>query len=136
MEHVALGMKVKDALSICDLTKHQYYYQSNGKRQGPSPSTTTQKKEGSELIEVDNNEVEEKIKDNHADPDLYYGYQKMTKELQLQGYYINKKKVYRIMDENHLLRPKVKVTGKAYVKYRKVCPLDLYEIMEMDIKFK
>jgi transposase InsO family protein len=136
MEHVALGMKVKDALAICALTRHQYYYQSNGNKQGPSPSTTTRKKEESKLIEVDNNEVVEKIKVNHADSDLYYGYQKMTKELQLQGYYINKKKVYRIMNENQLLRPKVKITGKTYVKYRKVCPLDLYEVMEMDIKFK
>lgn len=136
MEHVALGMKVKDALAICDLSRHQYYYQSNGKKQGPSLSTTTRKRKGSQLIEVDNSEVVEKIKVNHSDSDLHYGYQKMAKELQLQGYFINKKKVYRIMKDNQLLRPKVKVTGKTYVKYRKVCPLDLYEVMEMDIKFK
>ena len=136
MEHVALGLKVKDALAICDLSKHQYYYQPTGQKQGPSPSKITPKREGSELVEVDNSEVIERIKENHSDSELRYGYQKMTKELQLQGYYINKKKVYRIMNENQLLRPRVKVRGKTYVRYKKVCPLDQYEVMEMDIKFK
>ena len=136
MEHVALGLKVKDALGICDLSRHQYYYQPTGKKPGPPASMITQKREGQKIVEVDNKEVVEKIKENQLDFELCYGYQKMTKELQLQGYYINKKKVYRIMNENQFLRPKVKITGKTYVKFRKVCPLGLYEVMEMDIKFK
>ena len=40
------------------------------------------------------------------------------------------------MNENQLLRPKVKPTGKQYARYRIVCPWGPYELLEMDIKFK
>jgi transposase InsO family protein len=136
MEHVALGMKVKDALEICDISRHQYYYKPKGTKQGPAPSEVTHKKNVDIIEEIDNKKVVKIIEENHSDPDLSYGYQKMTKELQLSGYYINKKKVYRLMGENQLLRPRIKTSGTTYVKYRKVCPLDLYEVIEMDIKFK
>lgn len=136
MEHVALGMKVKTALQICELSRHQYYYKPTGKKQGIKPSKTTNKKEGGGTVSVENEQIVLEIKENHTDPDLSYGYQKMAKSLQLSHYYINKKKVYRIMNENQLLRPKKKATSKTYAKYRKVCPLDIYEIIEMDIKFK
>ncbi len=61
------------------------------------------------------------MKQNHLDPDLVYGYQRMSKHLQIQDYLINHKKVYRLMNENQLLRLKVQ-QEKSYVKYRKVAP--------------
>ena len=54
-----------------------------------------------ELKVCDNKEVIEKVKINHLDPDLSYGYKRMTTELQILGYQINHKKVYRIMKEAH-----------------------------------
>ena len=70
-----------------------------------------------------------------SDPDLDYGYIKMTFELKTRGYYVNKKKVYLLMKTNGLLKTKNKASQKNYAKYRKVLPEGPLEILEMDIKF-
>ncbi|RKX17045.1 MAG: transposase, partial [Candidatus Zixiibacteriota bacterium] len=53
----------------------------------------------------------------------------------LMGYYINHKKVYRLMKENYLLMPKKTRIKKNYAKYRTVTPKASLEVLEMDIKY-
>jgi transposase InsO family protein len=71
----------------------------------------------------------------HQDEDTDYGHRKMTVELQLIGYRINHKKVYRLMKEAQMLKEKHEKPSKKYVKYRKVFPKQPFEVLEMDIKF-
>ncbi|MDB3907865.1 IS3 family transposase, partial [Crocinitomicaceae bacterium] len=68
------------------------------------------------------------------DPDLTYGYRRMTAQLQIEGFQINHKKVYRLMQENQLLLTKERVK-KNYAKYRILTPSIPLEMLEMDIKF-
>ncbi|MFT6338256.1 MAG: transposase InsO family protein [Halioglobus sp.] len=137
MEFVALGLTLTRALEIADLTRHQYYYipKKRRRRRGPKPTTTTPCIVDGELKKCANKEVIEKIKTNHSDPDLSYGYKRMTTELQITGYQINHKKVYRIMKEEDLLQEKQKVHPKKYVKYRILIPDGPLKALEMDIKF-
>lgn len=122
-------------LPVVGISKHQYYYQPKGKRPGRKPSTTTVKKTGSTTQVLDNSKVVEEIKNLQSDPDLNYGYRKMYFALMQMGYYINHKKVYRIMNENQLLKDRYKRNPKVYAKYRIVCPTQPLELLEMDIKY-
>jgi transposase InsO family protein len=128
-------MRRDTALRICEVTKHQYYYLSNGRKQGLSASTITKRKQNKAIIEVSNESVVEEIKHVHEDPDTDYGYHKMTSQLGILGYIINRKKVYRLMFENQLLKEKHAKPSKIHVKYRKVFPTQPLEVLEMDIKF-
>lgn len=136
MQYVALGMKRDIALQVSELSKHYYYYKAlNSKsKRGIKASCETKRINGHVEEIVSNSLVVETMKHNHSDPDLAYGYQRMTKHLQIQGYLINHKKVYRLMNENQMLRLKVK-QEKSYVKYRKVAPEAPLTLLEMDIKF-
>jgi putative transposase len=82
---------------------------------------------------VDNRKVLDRMQVVHADPDLYYGYRRMTMYLKLLGYLINHKKVYRLMKQNHMIRSKKRSTIK-YVQYRIVAPEGPLQLIEMDIK--
>jgi len=96
------------------------------------PSTTTLTVRG---ISVANAVIVSEIKKMVENPDTQYGYIKMTYELKTKGYIINKKKVYRLMKEHHLLGKKYKHKEKTYVKYRRVLPESPLHVLEMDIKF-
>jgi len=85
--------------------------------------------------EVSNQEVIEEIKTTQSDPDTDYGYHKMSTLLMLAGYFINHKKVYRLMKEAGLLKEKHKKRDKTYVKYRIVSPDGPLQLLEMDIKY-
>lgn len=71
----------------------------------------------------------------HQDSDTDYGHRKMTSALQIVGYQINHKKVYRLMKEAQMLKEKHEKPSKTRVKYRKVFPKQPFEVLEMDIKF-
>ena len=124
-------------LSICGITRHQYYYkpkESCAKR-GPKPSTQTACMVAGQSEIHDNAEVIKKMSVNHSDPDLSYGYKRMAIELQIQGFLINHKKVYRLMKEQGLLQAKTKRHPKKYAKYRILIPDQPLKALEMDIKF-
>jgi hypothetical protein len=53
-----------------------------------------------------NDFVTQEMKQVHQDSDTDYGYQKMKTALQIKGYNINHKKVYRLMKEAQLLQEK------------------------------
>ncbi len=121
-------------LGISKLSKHQYYYKPTGKLSGRTPSSTTLKLVDNSLKDISNKQVLFDIRDCQEDEGTNYGYHKMTCELQQKGYYINHKKVYRLMKLEGLLKPKHQRASKTYAKYRVVCPESPLSLIEMDIK--
>jgi hypothetical protein len=95
----------RELIKWVSIPKSSYYYKPTDNRPGIPKSTTTFNKDG-EI--VSNKDVVEEIKRILSLEFACYGYQNMTAELKNQGYIINHKKVYRLMDENHLLLGKVK----------------------------
>lgn len=69
-----------------------------------------------------------------AVPNAEYGYRNMTNALQLEGWFINHKKVYRLLKSARLLRPKLVAKPKNYVKYRILAPEGPLRLLEQDIK--
>ncbi len=122
-------------MSILGLSRHQYYYKPKGHRPGRKPSQTTLKQQEDQIVEVDNREVVDKIKATQEDPDTDYGYRKMYTLLMIAGYFINHKKVYRLMEQAGLLKERHKKMDKTFVKYRVVIPEGPLEVLEMDIKY-
>lgn len=126
------------ALELLGITKHAYYYQSKEGRRGLKNSHYTTKmtcKSGLNEI-IDTDQLVKEIIAVKSNPETDYGYRAMTAALQLKGYAINKKKVYRIMGDYQLLHEKRKKPGKVYVKHRRVDPRVPLEVIEMDIKFQ
>ena len=68
------------------------------------------------------------------DDDLRCGYKRMTAHLELRGYRINRKKVYRLMRQRHLLLTRARKKGGPYVEYRCARPDKPLTLFEMDIK--
>jgi len=66
-----------------------------------------------------------------------YGYRKMTEALRDMEYLINRKKVYRLMKESHLLSSKrITVQGKRkWVKHRRIEAKHPMEYLCLDIKY-
>lgn len=131
---MARGLKRDKCLLICGLTKNQYYYRPKGNKPGRKKSQTTLQLVGEEIIRRPNTFVKEEIRAVFEDPKVDYGYRRMTAELQLKGFFINHKKVYRLMKEERLLQLKRRKVVKNYVKYRIVSPETALRVMEMDIK--
>lgn len=133
--YIFQGMKRDTALGISGVSKHQYYYQPKPCKKGRPPSTTTVKIEGQDFIPVPNSEVIQQVQEIQQDPDTDYGYHKMTYALMILGFVINHKKLYRLMDQNHLLKDRHQKAPRPYARYRKVMPTRPLEVLEMDIKF-
>lgn len=87
------------------------------------------------LIEQDDKEVVRQIEQVRKDPDTNYGYRRMYAALMILGYFINHKKVYRLMKENQMLAKRHKAKGKNFAQYRIVIPQGPLEVIEMDIKY-
>ncbi|MBK8514706.1 MAG: DDE-type integrase/transposase/recombinase [Saprospiraceae bacterium] len=136
-DYMGQGLLRDQCLEIVGLSKNQFYYQAKGTRPGKSPTLTTAWRNPETYIvhQVDNQEVVKKVVAIKLDPDHANWYQMITITLKIQGFYINHKKVYRLMFEHLLLEDEVKVRGKDYVKYRRVAPIRPLQIIEMDIKY-
>lgn len=87
------------------------------------------------MIEVENQIVIDQMKNIQSNPDTDYGYRKMYFALMILGYFINHKKVYRLMKEHNMLKEFHKRSDKNYVIYRVVAPQSPLEVLEMDIKY-
>lgn len=131
------GLNRDKCLSIMGLTKHQFYYQSNGLRRGKMPSKTTRWRDPLTLSmhKVDNRDVVDKIVNMKLNPDQTNWYRMISRALQIQGYYINHKKVYRLMKQYVLLERARKKKGRDFVKFRRVTPGGPLRVLEMDIKY-
>jgi transposase InsO family protein len=86
---------------------------------------------------VENERVIEEIKVILSGDFVCYGYRKVAVELQEKQYLINRKKVYRLMDQSNLLLGKViKTQGKRqWVKHRKIVAEKPMEYICLDIKY-
>lgn len=133
----AQGLSVERCLKIVGLSFNQYYHKSSGKPAGRRPSKTTEHRNpySGEITQVPNVDVISRIVEIKLDPDHANYYRLITVTLCLQGYYINHKKVYRLMQEHLLLEDRKSIKGKNYVKYRRVVPEGPLQILEMDIKY-
>ena len=131
------GLKREEVLRITGITRHQLYYRTTGGKAGRPPSETTRKRDrGSGLIvRIDNADVVARIRHYRCDPDHAHYYKSITVSLCLEGFYINHKKVYRLMKAAQLLQPARRAEGRNFVKFRRVCPLRPLRILEMDIKY-
>jgi len=134
---MSLGLKRDNCLDIVCLTKNQFYYTQKGTKPGRRASNVTIWRDPSTLVkyEVDNADVVQKIVDIKLNPDHANWYRLITITLQILGYYINHKKVYRLMLSYLLLEQPRKRTGRNFVKYRRVAPHKPLEVIEMDIKY-
>lgn len=134
---MGLGMRRDQCLSIAQLSKHQFYQPLSGQRVGRQGTTITRRKDmaTSEIREVDNKEVVDEIVAIKLNPDLPNGYRMLTRNLQMVGYYINHKKVYRLMFLHMLLEEPRKRTGRNFVTYGRVAPKEPLRMIEMDIKY-
>jgi transposase InsO family protein len=131
------GLKRDQCLEIVGLSKNQFYYTSKGTKPGPTPTATTRWRDPNTLIsyEVDNVEVVQKIIEIKLNPDHTNWYRMIAVTLAIRGYYINHKKVYRLMQSYVLLEPPRKKTGRNFVQYRRVIPEGPLRVIEMDIKY-
>jgi len=121
-------------LSWVNLSGSVYYYKNRDGKRGAKPSTHTYKLDGSM---VENQVVIEEIKDIISQEFCCYGYENVTGELRKLDYYINEKKVYRLMDEQNLLLGKViRTSGKRrFVQHRKISATYPMEYLCLDIKY-
>lgn len=117
------------------LSRHQYYYQPRGKKPGRAPTQTTLRKQGEKAVAVSNQRVVDDISAIQSNPDTRYGYRKMYFALMMLGYFINHKKVYRLMLEHNMLGELHKRAKKNYATYRVVAPEGPLQLLEMDIKY-
>lgn len=144
MEEIALvrdymgqGLSRDKCLEICKLSVYKFYNPPTGKARGPRPTKVTKRKIAfsDEVVEVDNVDVVSRIVEIKLDPDRANYYRLITCALHLEGYFINHKKVYRLMYEYILLEEKLKGAKKKYVEHRRVVPEKPLQIIEMDIKY-
>lgn len=117
------------------LPASNWYYQPKSGKRGIPPSTYSLTTDGRW---VSNSQVLEDIKQILNQEFICYGYEKVTWELHDKGYIINKKKVYRLMKEAHLLnsRNKISTSGKrSFVKTRTIQADYPLQYLVMDIKY-
>ncbi|MBK6364863.1 MAG: IS3 family transposase [Saprospiraceae bacterium] len=136
-EYRCKGLRFDECLKIVNITRNQYYYNLKGVKPGKPPTKKTNwlnPKTGVEE-EVDNAKVVEEICDLKSDNDQADYYKLICVALCLKGYFINHKKVYRLMRQHDLLQKKVSRPGKEFVKHRRVAPTKPLNIIEMDIKY-
>lgn len=117
------------------MSSSSWYYSPREGRRGAQASQYTYLQDGSK---VGNGKVVDHIKDILSDEFICYGYEKVSWELHDRGFVINKKKVYRIMKEEHLLHPKRRIStqGKrSFVKQRKIEANYPLHYLVMDIKY-
>lgn len=125
---------VKELVGWVNLPRSSYYYRPHPGPRGMKPSTHTPR----HGYLVPNDQVLVTIKDYLlSEPYCAYGYDMVTDELRLRGFLINKKKTYRLMDENNLLLGKIiQCKGKRqWVKYRRIQATKPLEYLCLDIKY-
>lgn len=134
---MAFGLNRDRCLAITGLTRNEFYYREKGVKPGKRPSGMTRWRDPKTLISylVQNEEIVKKVVEIKLNPDLPKWYRLITRMLQLYGYFINHKKLFRIMKEHLLLEDPVKRKGRKYVMFRRVCPMGPLRILEMDIKY-
>jgi len=121
---------------VCEslhIRRNLIYYQSKENRPGRKPTQHTMMSGE----RVDDLRVIANIKVLLDHDYLSYGYLKITKQLNREGFEINKKKVYRLMRTQKLLKPQlIRTSGKRnFIRFRKPQADTPLTYFEMDIKY-
>ena len=134
---MGLGLRRDMCLEIVGISRNQFYYKPNGGKPGKRATNTTRWRDPQTLQEqlVSNVDVVQKIVEIKLNPDLANWYRMIAMTLKIMGYFINQKKVYRLMQEYLLLEKNRRRTGRTFVKYRRVLPEDPLRALQMDIKY-
>lgn len=117
------------------VSRSSWYYTTTESKPGRKPTSHTTMINGAI---VENRQVVEQIRSILSQEFICYGYEKVTWELHDQGFIINKKKVYRLMSEAHLLHntQRISTYGKrTFVQQRKVEASYPMQHLTMDIKY-
>jgi transposase InsO family protein len=125
---------IQDTARWIQLSRRSYYYKAHPGSGGKRPSTHTLH----QGVLVSNETVLGFIRDFFLKEEYCaYGYDMINDELRKSGFLINKKKTYRLMDENHLLMGKViRSKGKRkWVTYRRINAVKPMEYLCLDIKY-
>jgi len=116
-------------------SRSSWYYKPRTGEKGIKASTVTFRADGSQVA---NEYVLEDIKHILTGDLEFYGYEKVTWELHDLGYIINKKKVYRLMNEANLLliKQRIKTKGaRQFVQFRCINAQRPLQYLVMDIKY-
>lgn len=127
------GYMKKQVCESLQIRRNLIYYQSKENKAGRKPTQYTMM-----LNEkVDDLKVITSIKVLLNHEYISYGYLKITKQLNRDGFRINKKKVYRLMKSYKLLKPQLaKTSGKRnFIQFRKPQVDTPLTYFEMDIKY-
>jgi len=129
------GISKTRLIRMVGLVASSYYRKPSFGKKGPKPSTLTyHRSQGWVSQDV----VMAAIKQVLSHEFIDCGYRLMSAYLQVDGYKINHKKVYRIMKEQGLLKLQNRIkrsgSGRKFVKFRKVVTRRPMECLEMDIK--
>jgi transposase InsO family protein len=132
-EYKSRGLSVCKAVQVAGMSRSSFYYRSRTGKPGRAPSRETSLLNGQI---ASNEEVVEIIKDLLGIDFVDYGYIKVTHWLNQHGFYISKKKVYRLMKEHGLLLKSLKPSpARNFVKFTRAMPTGPFELLEMDIKY-
>ncbi len=135
IQFIEQNYPVIQVLDYVGLKPSSYYYKESEGSKGKTKSTITFKQNGTfETNEKVIAQIEELLQREFVD----YGYRKVTWYLRNELWYIiNFKKVYELMKQNKLLRPKMKrrQTGKKWVEFLVPRPSQPFEHLEFDIKY-
>lgn len=123
----------KEVCRITEVQRSVVYYLNKDNKPGRKPSAATMFK--NEI--VTEQRVLASIKGLLNHEFLNYGYFKISKQLKIDGFVINKKKVYRIMKNHNLLKPqRIRTRGKRnFIRFRKPLAERPLTYFEMDIKY-
>jgi putative transposase len=128
-------LNIAELCKWAGISESSYHYQASGGRRGAQPSSTTTHSLKGKVLEK---ELVADIKKLLGHEFIDCGYRIMTEYLKKEGYQINHKKVYRIMDTYGLLKPSARIKRgngvRKFVKFRKVKTSRPLECLEMDIK--
>ena len=135
--YMSYGLSRDKVLSTTGLKKHHLYYEPNGAKSGKRATRTTKWKDHTtqRIEERPNEELVSAIIEILGNPDMPNWYRTITTTLQVAGWYVNHKKIYRLEKEHGLLGKRKKKTGRNFVKFRRVNPSEPLRILEMDIKY-
>ena len=124
---------IKELCKWTDVPRSSHYYKAHPGPRGMKPTTHTLLKD--QLLP--NERVLDEIRGILGQDYCVYGYHVMSDALNVLGYLINDKKVYRLMKENHLLLGKViRAKGKRnWVKFRRIEASKPMEYLCLDITY-
>ena len=138
MRYMGKGLSRDRALEIASLTRHRFYHIPSGtKGRGRARSTHTPQMRASGSVNVPNALVEAEMMRIDRNPDLSCGALRMTQQLQLKGFVINRKKTARMMTELGIVkasRRKGRTGTRQFATFRIVNATQPLSFLEMDIK--